>query len=351
MIEGIRRFVAEEPWRTVSIVLGVVFVATVFAILTGGGVSDGDLPIAGSTTTITEVLPGGVSPTSAPAGEEPGAPTGGPGSGLVSVKIDNAPGARPQVGLAGLPVLIEYPVEGGVTRFVAVVGPDAGGEIGPVRSLRPVDADLLVGFAPFVVSSGGQPFVLQAVSATGLAMLDTTAPTLFVAGDREVVHNLFLLLDEISPIVSGAAQIGEGLPGGEVPDGPQATEIQLPFEATSYRFESGEYVRYSGSEPFAVLDSIGGSPTQLAHDIVVILFVGERSAGYVDGNGVAVSTFDVIGSGDLLVFQNGQVVEGTWLRGALEDGYRFFDSSGAGFGLPEGRTYLALVPRDQSVGY
>jgi len=66
---------------------------------------------------------------------------------------------------------------------------------------------------------------------------------------------------------------------------------------------------------------------------------------------VAVSTFDVIGSGDLLVFQTGQVVEGTWLRGALEDGYRFFDSSGAGFGLPEGRTYLALVPRDQSVGY
>jgi hypothetical protein len=51
------------------------------------------------------------------------------------------------------------------------------------------------------------------------------------------------------------------------------------------------------------------------------------------------------------VFHQGEVVEGTWLRGAQEDGYRFFDSTGESFGLPEGRIYVALVPRGSEVGY
>jgi hypothetical protein len=283
---------------------------------------------------------------------DPSAPSEGTGSAYVSVKVDNAPGARPQVGLADIPLLVEYPVEGGITRFVAVVNRDVTGELGPVRSMRPVDADLLPQLAPYVVATGAQPFVLQDVTATGINIIDPQLLELFTLGDNdEPIHNLFLLLDELFLTVGDSPPLGDGLPSGTFPGGEAATEVALPFESSNYRYENDEYVRYDGEAEYEVLDAIGGSAEPLAHDMVVVLFVAERSAGYSDGNDVPVTTFDVIGLGDLLVFDDGQVVEGTWVRGAQEDGYRFFDADGNSFGLPAGRVYLALVPRGGVVGY
>jgi hypothetical protein len=233
-----------------------------------------------------------------------------------------------------------------------VVNRDVTGELGPVRSLRSVDADLLPELAPYVVSTGGQPFVLQEVTATGINMIDPQLFELFTLGDNpEPLHNLFLLLEQLFLTVGDTPPIGDGLPAGVFPGGAEATELTLPFESVGYKYEDEAYIRYDGASRYEVLDAIGGNPVPLAHDTLVVLFVAERPAGYADGNGVPVSTFDVIGFGDLLVFHQGQVVEGTWLRGAQEDGYRFFDGNGEAFGLPQGRIYMALVPRTAEVGY
>jgi hypothetical protein len=345
-------WIRNNPWRLAVILLAVALIATLVVRLLATG-SDPDETATGSTTTVVPT-PSDTTPADPgePLGVDPNAPTEGLGSAYVSVKVDNAPAARPQVGLAGVPLLVEYPVEGGVTRFVAVVNRDVTGELGPVRSLRSVDADLLPQLAPYVVSTGGQPFVLQDVAATGINMIDPQAIELFTLGDNpEPLHNLFLLLEELFLAVGDTPPLGDGLPAGAFPGGAEASEIGLPFESVTYRYEEEAYFRYDGSARFEVLDAIGGNRVPLAHDTVVIMFVAERSAGYTDGDDVPVSTFDVIGLGDLLVFHQGEVVEGTWLRGAQEDPYRFFDVDGEPFGLPAGRVYLALVPRGAEVGY
>jgi len=351
----IREWVKSNPWRLATLVLGLGLVGSVVALAAGGD-SEPDQTATGSTTTVvtepgetTTLVDAAGGP---PLNVDPNAPTEGLGSAYVSVKVDNAPEARPQVGLSGVPLLVEYPVEGGITRFTAVVNRDVTGELGPVRSLRPVDADLLPQLAPYVVSTGGQPFVLQDVAATGVNMIDPQLFELFTLGDNsEPLHNLFLLLDELFLTVGDAPQLGGGLPSGAFPGGDAATELSLPFESVIHRYEDDQYVRYDGASPFEVLDAIGGTAMPLTHDTVVALTVAERSAGYTDGNEVPVTTFDVIGVGDLRVFHQGEVVEGTWLRSAQEDGYRFFDAEGQPFGVPAGRTYLALVPRGSEVGY
>jgi hypothetical protein len=337
-----------------AILLGVGLVAAVVLLFLNGQ-PDSDQTATATTTTVAEAEPGSTvtvpnDGSSLPI--DPNEPSAGLGSAYVSVKVDNAPGARPQVGLADIPLLVEYPVEGGITRFVAVVNRDVTGELGPVRSLRPVDADLLPQLAPYVVATGGEPFVLQDVAATEINVIDPQLIELFTFGDREeTIHNLFLLLDELFLTVGDTPPMGDGLPAGTFPGGEPVTEIVLPFESSNYRYENDEYVRYEGDTQYEVLDAIGGGPEELSHDMVVVMFVAERSAGYSDGNEVPVTTFDVIGLGDLLVFDDGEVVAGTWLRGAQEDGYRFFDGGGNSFGLPAGRVYLALVPRDAGVGY
>lgn len=349
MLGSIRRFISDNPWRLAAILLGVGLIGTVAALVRGGEPATGVEPPA--TTTTTTVVASSVPSSEGPATTAPPAAQG-TGSLFASVKIDNSQEARPQVGLAGVPLLIEYPVEGGITRFTAVLGADAAGEIGPVRSLRPVDADLLPMMAPYLVSTGGQPFVVQDVAATGVIMIDGQVVDLFTFGDRdEPISNYFLLVDELMNAVEPAPGLGEGLPSGDLPAGSAAPEVTLPFGSASYRFEEDRYVRYEGADPFQVLDAIGGEPVELAHDTLLVMFVAERPAGYVDSNEVEVSDFDVIGSGDMLVFHGGQVVSGTWARGAWEDGYTFLGSGGETIGVPEGRTYLALVPRGSTVGY
>lgn len=276
--------------------------------------------------------------------------TAGETTDHLGVIVDNAPAARPLVGIGDAPILVEYPVEGGITRFVAVVSGGSGGLVGPVRSLRPVIADIVPALSSAVVSSGGQPFVAQEVAAAGITSVTPDIGFGFVSLGRTAPHDTFIDLDQLAEIF--AAESGpSGLPAGQIPASETvATEVTLPFAGVGFVYEEGTgYARQQDGSPFVVLDRQGSAEAALAHDTLVVLFAAERSAGYSDSNGTPVSTFDVIGGGDLMVFTGGTVVTGTWSRSALEDDYVFRDGDGGSFGLPEGRVYLAIVPRGAQV--
>ena len=61
----------------------------------------------------------------------------------LAAKVDNHPDARPQVGLERTDIVFEELVEGGLTRYVAVWHSDVPAIIGPVRSIRPMDPDII----------------------------------------------------------------------------------------------------------------------------------------------------------------------------------------------------------------
>src|SRR5687768_10647918 len=64
----------------------------------------------------------------------------------LAVKIDNAPPARPQAGLDAADIVYEELGEGGLTRFLTIFHCNDSGEVGPVRSARNVDPDILQEF-------------------------------------------------------------------------------------------------------------------------------------------------------------------------------------------------------------
>ena len=74
----------------------------------------------------------------------------------LAAKIDNHEGARPQVGLDRTDIVFEELVEGGLTRYVAVWHSDVPEQIGPVRSIRPMDPDIITPYGGIVAYSGGQ---------------------------------------------------------------------------------------------------------------------------------------------------------------------------------------------------
>lgn len=338
-----------EPWRTLSVILALALIASVLLLAITSGRSDSGeeaSPAATTTTAVPDVTSTSLADESPETTAAGATPTGGLG-GLIAVKIDNAPPARPQMGPGEATILVEVPVEGGITRFIAVLPEELSGLAGPIRSLRPVDADLLPAVASVVVSSGGRPFVVQEVVASGVDNIEAGFSSMFVSQGRPDPYDTFVDLDLLETIIDEATTPATGLPSGEIPgEGEAVTEFDLPYEGVSFRYEEATgYVRLQDGEPFEVLGVDGSGPHSMSHDIVVLMYVAERPAGYSDINGIPVSTFDVIGSGDLIVHVAGEQFAGTWSRSAHADPYLFRGPSGESFGLPEGSIYVALIPR------
>ncbi len=331
-----------DPWRLATTVLALALLVSVALLATGGG---GAAP-PGTTTPdgTTTVGPGpDVSTTTSTL------PPGSGFKGMLAVKIDNAPPARPQVGIGSVPLLLEYPVEGGLTRFIAVVDTNATGTLGPVRSLRPVDGDLFPLLAPAVASTGGQPFVIREVEAGGTTRVEPGTQPVFSFADRPAPYNVFL---DVGPALGLAGDFNPAdppIPGGSLPLGATIGRLSITTWGVDFVWEAGSWRRHHQGVPFLVSPDLGGSPEPLTHDVVVILQVGQRSAGYTDSNGAPVFTFDVIGAGDMVVLHEGQAVTGTWLRRSHAEAYRLFGPGGEPVGVPDGRLYVAFVPQGTAV--
>ncbi len=339
-----------HPWQITSIVLAVALVVVSGLLIAGGGDdgSQAEIPTAESSTTTTSIDPGG---NTTPSSTAPGQTTTTIGDveiieGVTAVVIDNVSGVGPQIGLNAADLLIETPVEGGITRFTALYGTEVPSLIGPVRSLRPVSADLLAPFSPIVFTTGGQPFVLGSVAsvATIITPEDSIA---FQSLERPRPHHVFVTPGEDVP--SGV----EVVPPWEIgpwAGGEAAVEIGLPLDGgITWVYEDDSYVRYRGGEPQEVLAEFDGELEPIRRETLVILMANQKSAGYRDSNGVDVPTFDVVGSGELYVLHAGEVERGTWVRPDQSSPYTFTRDDGALLTIPGGKAYLAVIPKGDEV--
>jgi hypothetical protein len=96
-----------------------------------------------------------------------------------AVVIDNDINARPQSGLERASIIIEFPVEGGITRFAAIFNPSVSvPKIGPVRSVRQYFVDFTEDIGAMIAHSGGSPDALRAVKLLygAVADLDEIGP-------------------------------------------------------------------------------------------------------------------------------------------------------------------------------
>ncbi|MEO0495128.1 MAG: DUF3048 domain-containing protein, partial [Actinomycetota bacterium] len=80
----------------------------------------------------------------------------------LAVKIDNVTAARPQAGINQADIVYVEEVEGGLTRLAAVFHSVTPDQVGPIRSMRTGDFDLLGQFnSPLFSNSGGNRVARQ----------------------------------------------------------------------------------------------------------------------------------------------------------------------------------------------
>ncbi len=246
-------------------------------------------------------------------------------------------------------------MEGGITRLTALFFDTPPPVVGPVRSIRQVDAAVLAPFRPLLLTTGGHDFVRRHFGPAGVALVDLNADGAFGQIDRPRPHHVVALLELIDRLAGGASSPAGAFSFGDdfAPTG-QASSISIPFSGVTdvvWRFEGGEWVRVQNGETVGVVSTFDGEPEPFTTDTVVVLQVAQRNAGYQDGSGAEVLNFDVVGFGDALVFHGGEVLEGRWLRGGQEDGWIIVDEAGTEVPLPVGRVFVEIVPRFVDVTY
>jgi len=352
-----------------AVVLAAIIVVMVMAFAGGGdepddGVADGattttaDTPgvtVATGAATADDAVPGDNSDvTQVELDRNPltGAQLDGTSADrVVAVKVDNSPEAGPPIGIQDAELVIEAPVEGGITRLTTMFFENEPKVIGPIRSVRPVDADLLAPWRPFLVTTGGQDFVYREILAAGVSILDEGTDGLFQQIERRQPYHLVATIPLIEKEAGEGAPPVAALPFGDGEfSGESATSVSIPFSGVAdvgwqYDEASGQYTRSVNGEPFQIYPEYDAELTGFGTDTVIVLKAAQRSAGYTDSAGADVPTFDVIGFGDVMVFHGGQVVTGQWLRAAQSDGWVFLDDSGAQFTVPIGSVWMEVVPR------
>lgn len=345
---GIER---QRSWKRPGVIVGVV-VALAAAAVAGALIARGGEP-----EPIAAELPVTTTTSEAPIVEEivveapeAIAPLTGLPSTIEAVsrpvilaKIDAVPQAMPQSGLHVADIVMEAKVEGS-NRYLAVWHSQDPEVIGPLRSARTTDVDLLAQFVkPLFAYSGGNEKVLDIVAGVPWKVNlshSTASDAYFRTGDRKMPHNL----------MANTAALRERNDQGEVPvpvfdfHAPGAPPAGTPV--ASFAASAGARAIYTWDESIGGwrrnvhgLDHVdaAGDPVAPVNIVVIDTPYGVSEA---DRKSPEAQT---VGTGTAWVFSRGHAVEGTWSRPDNTAPWNLRDAAGQPITLEPGRTWVSLA--------
>jgi hypothetical protein len=282
---------------------------------------------------------GGVAPDSPPPETE------APGTAVLAVKIDNVRQALPQTGLGAADVVYVEPVEGGLTRLLAIYHDSPPDVVGPVRSARRSDLDLLAQYGePVFAYSGAAPELLPALREAKLvnASPETVAVAYFRDSGRRAPHDLY---------VRPAALPNTARPSARQPFEFGSTAAGTPTETHRVDYGAAVYAFTWSAETGQWTVSLDGTPLTSTES-------GQVTAATVVEQRVAVTTEETIedaagtrspvvtsvGGGSATVLRDGQRHAATWSRPDSSAPTRFQTLDGAPLPLSAYPVWVLLVP-------
>jgi hypothetical protein len=346
----LRSLYARQPRLTVAAGAGLVVVLVATAVLATRDTSEAAPEPTTTTTTTTEP------PTTTTTTPPPTAPlTGLTGEfqgrldrPALFVKIDNVEAARPQAGINQADIVIEEPVEGDLTRLAAVFHSTDAAVVGPVRSMRTTDLELVSLFGrPLYAASGGNAGVVPQIQAANVVDIghNVSSAGFTRAGDRPAPHNLMsatLALYDKSPEQPAPPQPvfsyrseGERLPQGSIAVGGIALRFGGP-EVSRFTWDAstGTWARTQRGTPH--VDAAG---ERVAPENVVVAEIDYDRSGQM---GRSIPHGVVTGQRRVVVLTAGQAVRGTWSRPTRTDPFKLVADSGEEIKLTPGQTFIEL---------
>jgi hypothetical protein len=269
----------------------------------------------------------------------------------VAVKVENHSAAYPLSGLDKAEVVYEELVEGGITRFMAIYHCSDTKKAGPVRSARIVDPAIMTPITKILGDAGGNDIVLKALDKAGIISIDENK-----AGDamRRVYRPGYSSEHTLYANTGALRKIGQKSYKKPPPDGiftygdpaggTDVKSVQMIFSGStnvSYKWSGGKWHRSDDGEPLMMESGV-----PIAVDNVII---EQHEVNYsktiVDSAGNrSVEIADVTGSGKAVLFRDGMMFEGRWLRKTVESAVVYRTKDGETMVLDPGTTWIELLP-------
>lgn len=278
-----------------------------------------------------------------------------PARPAVAVKVENTSSARPQSGLESADVVWETVVEFHVSRLIAVFHSQYPEEVGPIRSVRPMDGPIVAPLKGVLAFSGGQGGIISDTQATGVQTLshDAGQGGMYRVRSRRAPHNVYADVATFAEAADGAHSAAPAEQFVYALDAAQATAAVSGTAATSVAFRlsdaarpswawdagSGRWLRSEGGAAH-----MGASGSQLSAVNVVAVTAPHPATRFRAQGGERVPTYDLVGEGVALVATGGRTVTGTWRKAAVDAPLQLFTESGDPLMLAPGNTWVELVP-------
>jgi hypothetical protein len=245
-----------------------------------------------------------------------------------AVKIDNVEPARPQSGLNEADIVFEEIINDGETRFAAVFQSQSVDTVGPVRSGRHPDIEILEAFDhPLFVWSGGNGGVTYYIERSELVDLSANHTSgYYRRTGRRRPWNLYTSSEAMWSHTPADFHVPPQVfkylrPDEPIQNGQPATTINVTMDSTQIRWEydsdTGLYSRFQDGGPHQT-ENTGQVTTNN-----VILMMCNYLPSPIDSRTPDAQT---LGSNPVYIFTGGTVRVGSWLRFASTDPYQFFDN-------------------------
>jgi Protein of unknown function (DUF3048) N-terminal domain/Protein of unknown function (DUF3048) C-terminal domain len=261
----------------------------------------------------------------------------------VVVKVSNDPGARPQSGLEYADIVFEA-WGAGPTRFATVFQSQDAPKVGPIRSARTQDVDLVGSFNGAVFAcSGGNNGAIAAIRGSDLLVLtESQGPGWYLDKTRKRPHATFndtaSLRSNAAPDRPGPAVQFKYRDAGASATGQASDGFKLHIEGVhaEWHFDaaSNKYQRSQEGHPHVMANG-----DRVAFNNVIVLWIdyGHSTADVRSPDG------GTIGSGDAVVFTNGKQIPAHWSRADRLHPVSLTDASGAPILLTQGTTWFELA--------
>ena len=264
---------------------------------------------------------------------------------VLAVKIDNLAPARPQTGLTGADLVYVIPVEGGLSRLLAVFSSHVPAVIGPVRSAREDDLELLRQFGrPAFAYSGAQPQLLPVVErARVVDLYDGRVRGYFRAPGRAAPHNLYARSSQLLAEAPGAGKARDiGFRFGPAPAGGRpvaAFSVSYPAASFTFRWSAGDgrWLVWMDGKPTRAAE--GG---ELSAPTVVIQYTKIRTSRFLEAH-TRPPYAESTGTGTGLVLRGGRAYVIRWSRADADGGTTFTTASGQPMTFARGPVWVVLA--------
>ena len=257
-------------------------------------------------------------------------------------KIDNVPQARPPTGLSSADIVYLLPVEGGLSRIMAVFSSHVPPVVGPVRSAREEDIKLLRQFGrPAFAFSGAKPDLLPHVEHARIVDLYAGRVGGYFRGSNNVPpYNLYgrtrTLLHEARH-ASLARDIGFRF-GQAPPGGKRIHRYRVSYSAAHFIF-------YWSHKQHRWLVSMDGTLARAANGkllggrTVVVQYTRVIPSAFRE-LGVICPYATTVGRGRADVLRGGRMYRVRWRRHTMNVGTEFFFPNGHRMPFARGQVWV-----------